>query len=451
MMKNAFLETRRQTRNKQTRSKELCQIVNQSKGKKYLLVQINNFIKKKDFDFFNLVKYWFISANDISVIPFNFVFRTQLIPIIQTHLLDYNSLPSSEILVSILRIISVLTAPEAPTNNFFSSPDVLSTFAELLTKNDENITKFTLLILSQLCIKFPELIQFIHQINLPSQLLSLYLLSPNEDISGISSFFLCQIACYSSIERSAEIIIALLNFVQNGNIKAATMLFKGIVFHFPLSPQFSDVIIQCNFCGFISQFLPKLNQNHLEIISLIFNSLSLVVTNEDGLSSFITSNLIALISQLDLIQPSINCDVFNDLTQLLCNLIVNENGDIDSQIINAQIIEKMCVCSNLCEYDSKIKTFGFLSFIIQKKNKIMCQIIAENNGIVPFFELFDTFSDEMVALSLQTLIIFINILPEAKILFDQFDFDLFIQTVDQFEIPELSEQAQVLLSLVTSC
>ena len=460
-MNNPFLEARREKRTLKKHRHYKCKIISEEKGKGLLLFYINDFIKRRkknsaSYNFFDLVMNWFFSTDDITVIPFDFVFRTQLIGILQTELLQYKTLPSNT-LINILRIISVLTAKDAPFHDFFSNSEMINIFCELLNSENHLIIKFVLIIISQILMKQPDLLQIFLNINITDMLLNKFLISDNLDVSGVSTFFLCQIA-YLDRNQSISIINSLFNFVLNSNPGIILTLLKGIYFYSSVSSEFLSDVIQNDFPLLCSNFIMMIIQNNfladiknnsifIDIICLIFSTLGIVIRQSDGISRFLSSNLLAIITKANMINPNIiSSSGYTQLILLLCQLIVIDNNDIESQIYTNNIIEYICEISNTGDFDSKIQSLGFFCTVINKGNKNMCRIFIENNGLKSFFELFETFDENMAYSTLKTLIHLIDILPEAVSNIHQIDVDLFASKVDAYDNSELSDIMNLFLS-----
>lgn len=462
--------------------------VSPEKWKSYLKYKIQGFLKKEDIDFFNIVKFWFIALEGDQSIDFEFVYSSPLVSILVSNLLKFQDLKSKEIvnaIISILQTLSVLTSFDAPQTPFFSTPELLQAYGKLLLRENDTIVKLVLIIFAQLLYKDPELLSFLYSIKLNESLANNFLLSENDEISSVSIFLLCEIAQIDKNETksileflftipldisdiSSAIAEKYSGEEENSKIKIPCGI-KYLTFLRSLqffSSDFLDSIISNNFCGLCIQLLPIVTKTILEIESFkfqeikqiiqninngtqtIFLILSLLIGNENGLESFISSNLIALISQLELINSKQQKDIFAIIIDLFANLIMVSNANVNHQIVENEIIEKICFCALNSEYQNKMNAIKFIIALFQKSDKELCQIAINNNGIQSFFDNFDTFEKEMFAAAVQSLITYLSANPDKKELFSTFDIDKLANEIDQKDDDEMYNQGQILMSLI---
>lgn len=459
----------------------------------YLFKKINRFPKKNLHSFLELVKNWFIAAEDNILDELDF---DDLLPFIEnliTCLFNYSSLKIEDV-SNILQIISILISFNTPLTLDIMTPEQLSellnVFAELLKSQNQKIIKLIIIIFSELIYKNNELLSFIYSIGLEEKLLSDYLLSQEEDVSSASIFLLCEIA-FLDREKSNTILQSLFNFsvnylsVDDFSInyfasvnyrkKPVYTLFKSILFFLSGESDFLGIIIANDFCVLCNQTISILselinntdtliesgvvdsvqikenikifNTDLINISTLIFSILLLVVNDENGLGSFISTELINSISEIEFIYPLQNQDLFSSLMDLFTCLISFSNSDINQQIISSNIIKQICACIATSEFTNKKNAIVSICSVLASSNKEMCQIVEENYGIQTLFDNSDSFDDDEYLLVIKSLISFLAVCPESKELFSTLDLDKFADEIEH-KNDEIAELGYSLLSEV---
>ncbi|KAK8891316.1 hypothetical protein M9Y10_028524 [Tritrichomonas musculus] len=435
----------------------------------FLIRKIKSFQKTKDLQLFSLFKYWFIALENDPSVSFDFVYSTPLISILEFHLLHYQDFQKMDPLLNILQIISVLTSFNTPKTPFFSTPELLQIYLKLLSNENQDVVKFILIILSQLLFKEPELLSFYHSVNLSSMLLTDFLNSDNESISGVSVFFLFEIALFDQ-EKANHIFQTLFNLAINDSkkmhIKVVSTIFNSLLFFSSNSPQYLSAIISNNFCGLCNQMLALIPEmlahittseindktiliNKINDIAIsIFSILLLIISNKDGLENFISLNIIGIVSEFNYINPTQNRELLLLVMNLFTKLITLCDININQQIISNDIIKKCCICASKSEHLPSMGAIEFISAILLSKNKDLCLNLEKNDGIQIIFDKFESFDEKMALIAIQSFLSFLSVCPDSKQTFLTLDLDKFADEIDKFHDDDITDQGYLLISSI---